>query len=907
MSKPDQAILFAPEDEPLRRDVRELGALLGDVLREQAGDELFERVETARKAARRRRQGDAAAEAELVEVLAALSPELATELIRAFSAYFSLVNMAERVHWIRLNRARGYQPALRLEGSLVDAVQRLQSEGVEAAALQALLDQLAVVPVFTAHPTEVSRRTQLAQEQQVARALVDRIEQPAMTPREQRRNRRLLREQVTLMWQTAEQAGVGRTVADEVEHVLFYLTEVIFRVVPAFYEAFGQALRKGYPDQELVAPCPLLRFGSWVGGDMDGNPRVGAETIRVTLRRQRELILERYRRALVDLRRRLSQSRSRVDVDAGILERGENYRAMFPAVAEQIPARHTRMPYRVLLSFMLARLDATEADGPGRYLDAEDFVVDLRCIATSLRQHRGQHAGLRRVERLICRAETFGFHLATLDVRQDAVEHRQAVASLLGDADFADRAASERTRLLEHALADGVRPVHPQDGPAGRALAALRAIGESRERYGERAVGPYIVSMAQGPDDALAVLYLARCAGLVDAEDRVPLDVAPLFETVDDLDAAAATMRTLFADPRYRVHLRARGDEQLVMVGYSDSSKDGGLAASRWALYQAQDALVGACAEAEVGLTIFHGRGGTVSRGGGKPRDGILAEPPGAVRGRLRVTEQGEIIHTKYGLRGSALQTLEMMTGAVLEASAHCEQRDELDPTWVEMAEALARSARQSFRALVYERDDFLAYFRTATPVDVIERLQIGSRPVARRAGQGIQDLRAIPWVFAWMQNRHLLPGWYGLGSGLQAVAEHFGEERLQEAALGWPLLTTLLADVEMVLAKADMTIAARYAELAGEPGQAIFTGIREEYGRTRDWVCRLRGVEEVLDREPFLQRVIRLRNPYVDPMSLLQVDLLRRWREGGREDEALLNALLTTVRGIARGMQNSG
>jgi phosphoenolpyruvate carboxylase len=405
----------------------------------------------------------------------------------------------------------------------------------------------------------------------------------------------------------------------------------------------------------------------------------------------------------------------------------------------------------------------------------------------------------------------------------------------------------------------------------------------------------------------LGVLYLARVAGLVDEQGSVPLDVCPLFETHKDLDRAGQTLRSMLSDAHYREHLAARGNHQLVMLGYSDSSKRAGVAASRWALYWAQQELARIAAETGVRLTLFHGRGGTASRGGSKPRDAILAQPRGVADGRLRLTEQGEIIHAKYGLRGIAMRTLELMAGATLETTADTDTSAVETQAWRDAMTTAARASRAAFRSLVYGDLGFHPYFRIATPIDVIERLHIGSRPAARRQQKGIEDLRAIPWVFAWMQSRHLLPGWYGVGAGLRAAIDAYGVELLREMLAGWPFFANLLADTEMVLAKADLGIARRYAELADKDGARVFQIICDEYERTCALVCEIRNAVALLADEPILRRNIQLRNPYVDPMSILQVDLLRRWRESGRQDADLETALFATVRGIARGMQNTG
>ena len=871
-------IIFSEKDEPLRADVRQLGALVGDVIREQGGAELFDAVEQARQTAIRRRQGNADAETELVRLTGGRAPGEAAQLVRSFALYFRVVNRAEQVH--RIRRRREYDRDLETPppGSLREALRDVRSAGVDDGAVRELLARLTVEPVFTAHPTEATRRTIRQKEQRLARRLLER-DNPTLTSPERAVLDAQMRLEITTAWQTAEYSAQRPTVADEREQVLFYLTERLYDVVPAFYESLEDALRKTCAaDVSGAHGNTVLRFGSWVGGDMDGNPNVSAETIRETLARHRELILQRYRRELETLAETLSQSRSRVPVSGGVDDRLAEYRERFPQSAAAVPARHRDMPYRVLCLLMRARLDATLASAPSGYGGPQQFIADLERIAESLRRFSGEHAGLFLVQRALRRARTFGFHLATLDVRQDALVHRQ--------------------------VASGEAP----DGDVERTLDVFRAIGECQVRYGPAAVGPYIISMAEHVDDVLLVLRLAKRAGLVDEGGVVPIDVAPLFETVDDLRRAPDTVRGLLADPEYAPHLAARGQRQMVMVGYSDSSKDGGLVASRWALHQAQAALSAVAREANVDLTIFHGRGGTIGRGGGKTHRAVLAMPPGSVNGRLRVTEQGEVIDGKYGLRGIAFRTLERAAGAVMRATATPPPPDPREAAWREIVTRVATASRAAYRALVHEHPRFVQYFRTATPVDLIERLAIGSRPASRRGGSGIDDLRAIPWVFAWTQSRHVLPGWYGLGAGLAAAEAACGREVLGEMAEAWLFFSTLLDDAEMALAKADMAIAGRYAELAGALRTELFEPIRDAFERTVERVLAVRGGGALLDRDPALQRSIRLRNPYVDPMSFLQIDLLRRWREAGSPAEgALFDALLETVNGIAEGLQNTG
>lgn len=896
--------MFPTKDVPLRNDVNMLGTVLGDVLQDQGGAALLERVEAARLAARRRRQGVAGAAEELTRLLSGLSAQDALEVVRAFSAYFGLINMAERVHRIRRRRDYLRPGSAPQPGGLVAVFQGLKARGVDAATLSKTLRELQITPVFTAHPTEATRRSILLKEQRIARALVDRSAQDLL-PYEEAAARGRIRQEVSIAWQT-EELACAPSVGEEVEHVVFYLTDVIYRIVPAFYEALDDAMRAVYDVPAPPCDTPLVRFGSWVGGDMDGNPNVGAATIFATLTRHRSLILKRYERELRELFEHLTQSHTRVAIAVPLKQRIATYRRLMPEVT--VPERYQDMPYRVLLWLMTMRLEATEKDKVQGYDGPADFLADLTLIADSLRDNHGVHAGYFRVQRLIRRVQTFGFHLATLDVRQDSLVHRRVVGELMGRKDFVALDAAERQGLLEAALGAATFPASPgDDSEVAKTLDVLQTLGECRVRFGKDAIGPYIISMAQGTDDVLAVLYLARCAGLVDGQGQVDLDVTPLFETVPDLQRAGAVFEAMLTHPLYRAHLHARHDAQLVMLGYSDSNKESGLVASRWALQEAQVALVAIAAAAQVRLTLFHGRGGTASRGGSKPRSAILAEPPGAVAGRLRLTEQGEIIHAKYGLRDIAVRTLELMAGAVVEVSAGGGQDFVLPPAWRHAMGFFAAESRVFFRSLVYDDPEFYAYFRAATPIDVIERLRIGSRPASRREMRGIGDLRAIPWVFAWTQNRQMLPGWYGVGRGLQRSIERFGVGVLQDMARGWPFFANLLADTEMVLAKADMPIGAHYAALAGDIGARLCPLIVTEFNLTRDMLMEVQQTRTMLEHEPVLQRAIRLRNPYVDPMSLLQVDLLARWRAGDRADRDLERALLTTVKGIARGLQNTG
>lgn len=905
-SEPLRDIELPPTDALLRDDVKRLGALVGEILAEQVSPAFLAEVEALRVAAIRRREAGAPIEA-VAARLEGLPLDQAERLVRAFASYFQAVNLAERVHRIRRRRDYQRQGGAPQPGGLEDSLRQLRDEGVPVADVAALLPRLRIEPVFTAHPTEAVRRALLEKESELVRCLVEDIDR-GLTPQERRADLERMRLALTASWQTDETPPEKPTVADEFEHVAYYLSDVLYRVLPVFHEVFADALREVYGQAPDELP-PLLGFGSWVGGDMDGNPNVGAATIAATLTGQRAIILARYRAEVGRLADLLSQTEGRVGVSPALRARADDYAARFPEAAETLKARHADMPYRRFLVLVAARLAATEADAAGGYADADELLADLRLVEHSLAHHRGEHAGGFAVRRLLRRVQAFGFHLATLDLRQESSQHDAALAALLDDPGFGARPWHDRAERLRDLVA-GTDPAAAPDAAAARpVLDVFRTVAAALPRLGPRAIGPYIISMSRSAADALAVLALARLAGCVDGQGAVPLDVAPLFETVDDLQAAADTLRSLFADPVYREHLRERGDRQVVMLGYSDSAKDGGIVASRWALQQTQVALTALAAEAGVRIAFFHGRGGSLSRGGGKTGRAVIAAPRGSVDGYLRVTEQGEVIHRKYGIRALALRNLEQATGAVLRATLRPRRPEPREAAWREMAAAIAAAARARYRGLVYETEGFVPYFRDATPIDVIERLRIGSRPSKRGNAGGVSSLRAIPWVFAWSQNRCGLTAWLGVGTGLAHGIERFGHEAVAEMARDWPFFATLVDDVEMVLAKSDLAIFERYSRLAGDAAHAaFFPGIADEFARTRDTILALKGAGELLEGDFRLRQSIRLRNPYVDPISLLQVDLLARWRAAGRpEDDPLFHALVTTVNGIAAGVQNTG
>jgi phosphoenolpyruvate carboxylase len=893
---------FAGTDTLLRDDVRRLGALVGEVLAEQESPDLLEQVEAIRRAAIARREQGLPVDA-LAAQLTRVPLRDAEAVVRAFAAWFGAINLAERVH--RIRRRRDYQRSSDQPqpGGFEAVLRELREAGVEFAELAAMLPRLWIEPVFTAHPTEAVRRAMLEKERDIVERLVADIDR-SRTPVERRADLARIRLALTSAWQTNDAPAHRPTVADEVDHVGYYLANTLYRVVPVFYEAFADAIESVY-GQRITLP-QVLRFGTWVGGDMDGNPNVNADTIRAALDAQRAQAIAQYRNDLRALGQALTQSLGRAGVDGAVSARAEAYAVLLPEHADGYSPRLADMPYRRLLDLMQARLVLAAAGEAGGYASVGEFIADLELIDASLRRHRGEHAGRFTLQRLLWRVRTFGFHLAALDLRQDSAAHDAALAALLGDADWSGREPGVRVERL-HAVLAGRTAVDAatDDAVAVSTLDVFRAVLDVRRSHGPEATGLYIISMSRSAADALAVLALARIAGCVEG-DMVPLDVTPLFETVDDLQAAPGVMRSLFCDPAYRAHLAARNHEQTVMLGYSDSAKDGGLLASRWALQRTQVELTALAVEHGVRIMFFHGRGGSVSRGGGKTGRAVIAAPRGSVDGSLRVTEQGEVIHRKYGIRALALRNLEQATGAVLQATLRPRPHDRREESWKEIARSLAEASRAHYRALVHEHPAFPAYFRAATPIDVIERLQIGSRPSRRREG-GIRNLRAIPWVFAWSQNRSGLTGWYGVGQALQAGIREYGQDAMTEMARDWPFFAALLDDVEMVLAKSDLAIFERYSLLAGELHPVLYPVVAEEFLRTCDAILLLKQRDRILADDYRLRLSIRLRNPYVDPLSLLQVDLLRRWREGGRVDESLLRALVSTVNGIAAGIQNTG
>ncbi len=905
-----QNIQFAAKDEALREDVHALGTLIGETLREQGGQELFGLVEGDRLAAIQRRDGDAAGAALLEQRTAGRAPAVATDLTRAFSTWFQAVNTAEKVHRVRRRRQYLDDASVPQPGGIADCIARLRRDGVTLDQALALVASMSIEPVFAAHPTESTRRTILRKQQHIAQQLLDRLN-PALTPRELETLWARIRFEVTSIWQTEEHPRQGLTVADEREHVIFYLTEILYRVVPFFYEEIESALARAYsvPVETLDVPC-ILRLGSWVGGDMDGKPDVHGKTIRETLHRHHQIAVSTYFRECRQLAESLSQSANRVGVSTELAQRIETYGDLLPGTQALAPARHDRMPYRIFFGQLAERLNATYEGRPSAYQSAAEFHDDVQLAADSLSANRGRHAGYFLVRRLLRRVRTFGFHLATLDIIQRAHVHDVVLADGLGRPDWPGLPPEERLRELRDLLERDQGPARPLDATGRRTLWVFDAVKMARHKFGERAVGDYIVSGVRGPEDVLAVLLLARWADITDKRSgECPIDVVPMLESIDALENAGQTMRRLYEEPAYRRHLAARGDRQSVLVGFSEGNKQGGIAASRWALQAAQIQLLSSARAAGVTPTLVYGRGGTPARGGGRTEHLVEAAPSGAVRGVLRLTEQGEVVNQSYGLRPLALRTLERTFAAVAlsTADAHAGRHVEVPQSRLDAMQCIAERSLDAYRRLVYGDPRFLDYFRAVTPFDVIEHMHIGSRPAVRPDAEGIEALRPIPWVFAWTQSRHMLPGWFGFGSGLEAALATHGAQVLDEMLAQWPFFAHLVDDVEAMLARTDLRIAAHYDALADESLREFAGPIAREFELTVARVLALRGSANLLDRYPTLQRSITLRNPYVDPMHLMQVDLLRRWRGAGREDRPLLDALSATISGIAQGLQATG
>ena len=914
-------------EKPLIDDIRLLGRILGDVIRTQEGDATYELVETIRKlSVAFRRDADHAADKTLKKLLKQLSDEQSVSVIRAFTYFSHLANLAEDRHYIR--RRAVYERAGRLQpGSIDAAMQRLQDGGMTPRVIAQTLAQAYVSPVLTAHPTEVQRKSILDAERDIAQLLTERDairgevgatkSRNALLERRLAANEQQIRARVTQLWQTRLLRFTKLTVIDEIENALSYYETTFLGEIPRLYAT----LEADLPGKPVAS---FFRMGQWIGGDRDGNPNVTAETLEYATRRQCEVALRHYLGEVKALGRELSQSSMMAEFTPEV-------HALAEASHDKSAHRSDEL-YRLALSHITARLQSTLHGGGDKapaYASAEALKADLTAIETCLKVQGAETLALQRLHPLIRAVDVFGFHLATVDLRQSSDKHETVVAELLaaasicGDYSALDEAA--RQKLLLTALNDP-RPLripavdyspHTRDE-----LAIFEMARAVLQRYGRMAIRHYIISHTETVSDLLEVLLLLKEVGLMRGTlartAEVDLIVVPLFETIEDLRNAAPIMRDFYALEGVAAMVRRSGGEQDIMLGYSDSNKDGGIFTSNWELYRAEIALVALFEQLankhDIQLRMFHGRGGTVGRGGGPSYEAILAQPPGTVRGQIRLTEQGEVIASKYANPEIGRRNLETLVAATLEATL-LKPTKTAPNTFLDVAAMLSASSTQAYRALVYETPGFSDYFFAATPLKELAQLNIGSRPASRKALQQIEDLRAIPWSFSWGQSRLTLPGWYGFGSAVSAYLDADPAKGrktrlalLQRMYREWPFFRTLLSNIDMVLAKSDLALGSRYAELVDDKRlrKKIYGTIEAEWQRTVEALQQITGDKQRLAGNPGLARSIRHRFPYIDPLHHLQLELIRRYRLG-QAGEKVQRGIHLSINGIAAALRNTG
>jgi phosphoenolpyruvate carboxylase len=915
-------------DAPLREDIRVLGRVLGEVIGEQAGQDVLELVESTRVEAFRVRRSEVDRE-DLAHRLGGLDVRSANHVIRAFSHFSLLANLAEDIHHERRRRFHRREGSPPQQGSLAAALQALDAADLDAGSVARELTGALVCPVVTAHPTEVRRKTIFQVQRQVAGLIRERDRAAAGEIDEAQWSAQLWRSVLTL-WQTALLRLSKLRLSDEIDEALRYYELSLFDVVPAINAELRRALEERWPGAGLL-PRPMLLPGSWIGGDRDGNPFVTADALRRATTRQAETALAHHLAELDALRTELSMS------DRLVTPTPQLY-ALADASRDNSPFRADE-PYRRALTGISGRLGATAQEVLGRRLDPapevelppygspDELGADLDVVDASLRSHGAGALADDRLRRLREAVEVFGFHLCGLDMRQNSAVHEEVVAELLAWAGVCDDYAAldepARVELLAGELTlrrPLVRPGAELSETTRGELDVLLAAAEQVSLLGPRAIPNYVISMCESVSDVLEVAVLLKEAGLLDPGapsspahpgPTCPVGISPLFETIDDLRAAGTTLTAVLDQPLYRALLASRGDMQEVMLGYSDSNKDGGYLAANWALYRAELDLVEVARKEGIRLRLFHGRGGTVGRGGGPSYEAIRAQPPGAVAGALRITEQGEVIAAKYADPDLARRNLEALVAATLESSLLDIEGlgDDADPAYA-LLDDLADRAQRAYRALVHETPGFVEWFRAATPIRELGELNIGSRPASRKAGDSIADLRAIPWVFSWSQARIMLPGWYGTGSALEQWVDGDDERlaRLQELHRHWPFFRSVLSNMGMVLAKTDLDLAARYAELVPdeELRARVFDQITGEHERTCRMLLAITGDDHLLADNPSLARSIRNRFPYLEPLHHLQVEMLRR-RRAGDDDELTRRNIQLTINGIATALRNSG
>ena len=904
-------------DAALRADIRRLGDELGQTLRRQSGDALLERVEVVRDLSRRADEGDDQAADELVAMLHEVDALGAIELARAFTTYFHLATVAEQSHRVSLTTRQEVSE----RGWLATTIDRVGAAGIPAADLASALERLEVRPVVTAHPTEASRRSVLSKLADVA-ALIERRRDPRLTPGERARIDRRTAELVDLLWITDELRLEAPRPTDEAQSALYYVESVLWQVLPDLFDDLRAELAR--VDVELPADVSPLRFGTWVGGDRDGNPHVTPEVTAEVLAWMHERGLLLVERALTDLITELSPSSRIVGRDQALEESLAADRAALPAVWDRFEHLNREEPYRLKLSYCLQRVQNTRErhrsatpHQPGRdYADATELVADLELLRRSLADHAGDPISSGRIDAVRRVVASSGFHIAVMDVRDHSKNFHALVSELfaLNGLVYPDDEPGRRV-ALDRELG-GSRPLSGVTTEVGesatRVARMFSVIRGCMDRYGDQVIDTCIVSMTRGAADVLAAAVAARESGLVDVKRGIArLSFVPLLETVDELQAADRILDDLLSMPSYRAIVAARGGVQEVMLGYSDSNKDGGIVTSQWSIHQAIRLLRDVAARHGVRLRLFHGRGGSVGRGGGPAHQAILSQPFGAVDGTVKLTEQGEVISDKYLLPGLARHNVELLLSATLEATL-LHTRSRQPPETIERYDGAmdltSSAARDRYRELIDE-PSLVDYFLAATPVRELSRLNIGSRPSSRpEANAGLDGLRAIPWVFGWTQTRQIVPGWFGLGTGIATARDAGHGDLLREMAREWWFMRALLSNVEMTLAKTDLTIARRYVDaLVPEEHRSPLGLIEEELDRTRDaleWVTEGDGP---LREHPILRRTLAVRDRYLHPMHALQVELMVRSREADEPDPGTDRALLLTIDGIAAGLRNTG
>ncbi|WP_442769530.1 phosphoenolpyruvate carboxylase [Zoogloea ramigera] len=911
------------KDLPLRDDIRLLGRVLGDTVRAQEGEAVFDLVETIRQSSIRfRRHEDHAARRELEATLDSLSRDQTIDVVRAFSYFSHLSNIAEDQHHIRRSRAHQIAGSAPKEGSLAHALERAFEAGMGSGELAAFFDTAQVTPVLTAHPTEVQRKSILNCQMAIAR-LLDERDRMQLTPEERQANDEALRRAVLTLWQTRMLRTEKLSVMDEVSNGLSYFDYSFLRELPRLYANLEDRLASRDRSWGALELPSFMQVGSWIGGDRDGNPFVTAEILEKALATQAEKALTFYMDEVHTLGSQLSVAQGLVSASDALLR-------LAAASPDGSPHRSDE-PYRRALTGIYARLAATYVQLLGHqpprhavaqsapYAGPEALAEELEVIHRSLTANGLSALARGRLRHLRRAVGVFGFHLAPIDLRQNSDVHERVVAELIKAIDPArDYLAQDEAGRVEMLLDELASPrllaspwLDYSEETRGE-LAIFRAARAAHLRYGKAAVPNCIISKTDDVSDILEVAVLAKEAGLLrPAEGVLDVNIIPLFETIGDLQNAAGVMDRLFSLPAYKALLESRRMEQEVMLGYSDSNKDGGFLTSGWELYKAEIGLVGAFARHGVRLRLFHGRGGSVGRGGGPSYQAILAQPGGAVQGQIRLTEQGEVIASKYANPEVARRNLEVLAAATLEATLFAPREPAPQPEYLEAMDELSAAAFAAYRNLVYETDGFEQYFWESTVIAEIAALNIGSRPASRKKSTAIEDLRAIPWVFSWAQCRIMLPGWYGFGSAVEAYRAKHGEAgmaRLKAMHHEWSFFATLLSNMDMVLAKSDIAIASRYADLVKDAAlrQAIFPRIEAEHARTVETLLQISGQADLLDANPLLKRSIRNRFPYLDPLNHVQVELLHRYRDG-HQDERVRRGIHLSINGIAAGLRNSG